>query len=370
MDDRPKSTRRAYLASGAVVASGLLAGCAGGDGTDTPAGNGGSYTVSMEPVGEVEFDGVPETWVANNGSWADMGIALGQAPPEALWLTSRYHTQYYDEIDGVRVDTEGMTDLYQDGVDKELFYELGADVHVVDPNFLMNRFSGWEQEDVDEIEENVGPFFGNSIFSTGYGWHEEYQYYDLYEAFEKLAEVFQETDRYDAFTDLHSEFQSNVEGAVPAESERREAAVVWAAGNEPESFSPYIVGEGTSFKHLRELGVQDAFADTEVRDFHSNRSEVDYETLLEVDPEVLLCRGHEHQTAEEFRNTVVSFMENHDVASDLTAVKNGDVYRAGPLYQGPITHFVVTQRLAEDLYDVDGQLYDAGRVSDIVAGEF
>ncbi|GAB7093951.1 ABC transporter substrate-binding protein [Halolamina litorea] len=367
MDRETTSTRRNYLASGAaLVASGLLAGCAGGDGTEAESG-GGSYTASIEPVGDVEFDGVPETWVANNGSWADMGVALGQSPPEALWLTSRYHTQYYDEIDGVSVDTSGMTDLYSDGVDKELFYELGADVHVIDPNFLLNRFSGWAQDDVDEIEAQVGPFFGNSIFSRGYGWHEDYQYYSLYEAFEKLAEVFQETERYEAFTELHTEFQSNVEGVVPAETPS--AAVVWAAGNEPESFSPYLIGEGTSFKHLRELGVEDAFADTEVRDFHSDRSSVDYETLLEVDPDVLLCRGHEAQSAEEFQNTVVSFMENHDVASDLTAVKNGDVYRGGPLYQGPITNMVVTQRMAADLYDVEEDLYDGGRVADIVDGD-
>ena len=382
MDHETTSTRRRYLAGGAaLVASGLLAGCAGGEGTDTepsggsdgtvtPTESGGSYTVSIEPVGEVEFDEVPETWVANNGSWADMGVALGQEPPKALWLTSRYHTQYYDEIDGVSVDKEGMRNLYSDGVDKELFYELGADVHVMDPNFLLNRFSGWEQADVDEIEENVGPFFGNSIFSRGYGWHEDYQYYSLYEAFEKLSQVFQEGERYEAMVEIHEEFQSNVEGVVPAEGERPSVAVVWAAGNEPESFSPYIIGEGSSFKHLRELGVNDAFADTEVRDFHSNRSSVDYETLLEVDPDVLLCRGHEAQTAEEFQNTVVSFMENHDVASDLTAVKNGDVYRGGPLYQGPITNMVVTERTAEDLYGAEDDLYDAGRVADIVNGEF
>ena len=366
-------TRRAYLAGSAAVASGLLAGCTSGDGTETEgdgAADGDSHTVSMAPVGEVEFDAVPETWVANNGSYADMGAALGRQPPEALWLASRYHTKYYDEIDGVSVDKSGIDDLSDGGVDKELFYEFGADVHVIDPNFLLNRFDGWDEDDVDEIEENVGPFFGNSIFSTGYGWHEEYEYYDLYEAFEKVAELFQETERYEAFVELHTEFQSNVEAALPPEGERPAAAVVWAAGNEPESFSPYIIGEGTSFKHLRELGVDDAFADTDVRDFHSDRSTVDYETLLEVDPDVLLCRGHEAQTAEEFQDTVVAFMENHDVASDLTAVRNGDVYRGGPLYQGPITHFVVTQRMAEDLYGTDEQLYDDGRVAEIVDGEF
>ena len=110
----------------------------------TDAGN-GSYAVSMPPVGNVTFDAVPETWVANNGSWADMGIALGRDPPKAVWLTERYHTHYYDAIDGVSVDKSDMVSLYSDGVSKELFYELDGDIHVMDPNFLTNRYKGWEQ---------------------------------------------------------------------------------------------------------------------------------------------------------------------------------------------------------------------------------
>lgn len=105
-----------------------------------------------------------------------------------------------------------------------------------------------------------------------------------------------------------------------------------------------------------------------MRDFYSNRGAVDFETLLEVDPEVLLVRGQEAKTREEFQNTVVSFMENHEVAGELTAVQNGDVYRAGALYQGPITNLVVTDRLARTLYDADERLFDAQRVADIANG--
>ncbi|MUV58223.1 ABC transporter substrate-binding protein [Halogeometricum sp. CBA1124] len=397
---RSRTRRDVLKASGVLAASGFLAGCSGSSdsGTATEAGatdaatdtatgtptdsetaeetateteSGESYSVSMPPVGEVTFESVPETWVANNGSWADMGVALGVEPPEGVWLPSRYHTRYYDEIPGVSVDKSGMTALYSDGVSKEVFYELDGDVHVVDPNFLMNRFKGWERADVDEVSEQVAPFFGNSIFSTGYTWHEDYPYLSLYEAFEKLSQVFQEQERYEAFASLHEEFQSNVSSVVPSsKSERPAVAVVWAAGDEPESFSPYLVGEGTSFKQWRDLQVRDALAETDVKDFHETRGKIDYETLLEIDPDVLLCRGHESQTAEEFQNTVVSFMKDHQTASSLTAVQNGDVYRGGPLYQGPITNFVVTQRAAEQVYGVEEQLYDPQRVADIVAGEF
>jgi len=337
-----------------------------GDDTATPS----SYSVSMVPTGEVTFESVPETWVANNGSWADMGIALGQEPPKGVWLTGRYHTQYYDEIPGVSVDKSEMVSLYQDGVSKERFYALDADVHVIDPNFLMNRFSGWDQSDIDEIDEEVAPLFGNSIYASHYPWHEDYRYYSLMEGFEKLAAVFQEQERYEAFEAVHENFQANLAPVVPAREKRPAAAVVWGGGDEPETFYPYIIGGGTGFKHLRDLGVKDALAETDIKDFHGSRGAIDFETLLEVDPPVLLLRGQEAKSREQFQNTVVSFMEEHDTASQLTAVQNGDVYRAGPLYQGPITNLVVTQRLATTLYDTDAQLYDPQRVGDIVTGEF
>jgi len=404
--ERSGPTRRDFVTyGGSIAAAGLLAGCAdstgstaGGDGDagdagDASDGNDGggtdgtdgsdgddseeapasdAYSVTMEPVGSVEFDGVPETWVANNGSWADMGIALGQDPPEAVYLTSRYHTQYYDDIPGLSVDKSGMTSMWESELGVENFLALGedADVFVIDPNFILGRTSNWDQADIDQIESAGTPFFGNSIFSRGYEWH-DYEYLTLYEAFEKLAAVFQERERYEAFDALHDEFQSEVDEIVPPEGERPSVAIMWPQPvDEPTAFSPYLIDEGTSFKQWRDLGVEDAFATTGVRDFHSDRGQVGYETLHEIDPDVLLLRGNEAKTAEEFQDTVVSFMEDHDVASRLTAVENGDVYRGGSLYQGPITNLVLTERAASQVYGVDEELFDRQRVADIVNGDF
>ena len=87
------------------------------------------------------------------------------------------------------------------------------------------------------------------------------------------------------------------------------------------------------------------------------------------DADVLMIRGHEAKTSAEFEDTVVSFMQSNDTASELTAVQNGDVYRGGPLYQGPITNLVVTERAARQLYGSEQNLFDRRRVADIVAGE-
>ncbi|GCF12228.1 hypothetical protein Harman_01630 [Haloarcula mannanilytica] len=383
--------RREYIVAAGVGLTGTFAGCsgqseAGTDGDDgtadatepgttvaesttAPESTDSSYTVSMEPVGDVTFESVPEVWVANNGSWADMGIALGLDAPEGVWLPSRYHTQYYDEIPGVSVDGSSIRKLWGDsGVGKEQFYEMDADIHVMDPNFLMSRGT-WEQSDIDEIETQIAPFFGNSIFSTGYEWH-DYTYYTLYEAFEKLSQAFQRTERFDAFQSLHQEFQTTLQDIVPdSESERPEVAIMWAGSDEPSTFSPYLIEDGTSFKQWRDLGVRDAFAKTDVRDFHSDRSEVDFETLLDIDPEYLLMRGQEDKTRGEFEDTIVSALESDPTGSELKAVQNGNVYRGGSLYQGPISNLVLTERAATQVYDVDRELFDRQRVADIVAGD-
>lgn len=389
--------RRSVIASGAALLGAGLAGCTGGESTTETAGDGsggdpasttetptsretatptepastategGAYSVEMAPVGTVTFESVPETWVANNGSWADMGVALGREVPKGVWLTSRYHTNYYDEIPGLEVDASDMVSLSQDGVSRERLISLDGDVNVIDPNFLQNRFKGWEQSDVETVAERTGPFFGNSVFSRGYPWH-DYRYYSLYEAFGKLAAVFDRVDRYEAFVDLHDRFQSEVRSVVPAKAKRPDAAVLWS-GDEPEKFYPYTIGNGTSFKHLRDLKVGDALGKSDVKDFHETRGQIDYETLLSVDPDVILLRGHESQPADEFRTKVVDYMRTHPTASNLTAVENGAVYRNVPLYQGPVSNLVVTERLAGDLYGVDRELFDRGRVADIVAGE-
>jgi len=92
-------------------------------------------------------------------------------------------------------------DAYPEVRTKEAFYELDADVHLYDPQMLINWFD-WSAEDVEEVADNVAPFFGNLIFRRSDEWH-DYEYYTLYEAFERVATVFQEGARFEAFQAFH-----------------------------------------------------------------------------------------------------------------------------------------------------------------------
>lgn len=406
------STRRRFLRTGVGVGlAGLFAGCSSGndagsngsnetgggagpasatagsggstaggstDGATSQGGateNGGtttgeSYSVSMAPVGSVTFDSVPQTWVPFTGDYADMGVALGQSDGlSAIGVAARYGAFYYDDLPGVSVDTSSLTELYQgDSVGKEVFYELDADVHVVDPNFMVNRLS-WSQGDVTEITNQVAPFFGNTTFTQVYDWH-DYRYYTMEELLGKLGAVFDQRGRAEAFTAVLDDVHSTVESDLP--NQTPSIALLYPADVPPESFYPYLVGEGTTSKQWRTLGVEDALAANDVADAQAGGSAIDFETLLEIDPDVLAVRLQGEITDQYFQENIVTPLENHEVASQLSAVQNGRVIYAGLTYQGPIIYLHQLERAAQGVYpDAFGgsQLFDRQRVANIVTGD-
>ena len=385
--------RRDFVrAGGAATLAGLLAGCAspseqGSDTTEAPTDTettttadttesteeeptteaSESYSVSMTPVGEVEFDAVPETVAVYESGYADMLVALGHDDAIAsVGQLARFHTDHYDELDGVGVDTSNVVDLVQTGVNRETFLELDADVHLIDPNWLTNVFE-MDDEDIQFLAERRAPFIGNTIFRRTDAWH-DYDYYTLYGAFETVAEVVQETERYEAIESFHDDYVDRIAAETPDEGPR--AALVWGGEDQPTAFSPYhLSGQGANKKAFHDLNVRDAIANSDVEALsQSQRSQIDYETLLDLDPEVLFVRGHEGKTPEEFQNTVVSFMQDHETASRITAVENGDVYRGGPIYLGPLGHLFLTERFATQLYPdrFSGELFDRDELAGIV----
>jgi iron complex transport system substrate-binding protein len=192
-----------------------------------------------------------------------------------------------------------------------------------------------------------------------------------------MAELFQKQERYRAFKQFHDEFIAGIQSKMPPSGDRPNVMLTYEATNEPETFSPYrLTDKGTSKKQWNDLGVPDALAGTGIENLSTeNRGELDYENLLEVDPDVLLVRGHERKSPAEFRDTVLAFMRDHPVGSELKAVQNGRVYRGGFLYQGPIQNLFLTERAAKQLYPEefgevtsDEKLFDRQRVADIVNG--
>lgn len=389
-------TRRQYLKyGGAVVGGGLLAGCVGqSDSEDTTTTTqttetttttteqetttktettteDESYSVEMAPVGELTFEEPPEKAVAYWSNYGDMLVALGQSDAfhAAAWPGS-YPTYPYEEIPGIDFSPDDLESLYADGeLSKELLFEMEPDIIHFDPNILQQWF-GFDEGDIEEISENVAPFAANYIRRKGDKWH-DYPYYSLYEAFEKIATIYQQEERFEAFKTLHEEFIGDIQSRLPVEDERPAIGLI-TIGSDTKKGD--IVGlpieNQVGKKQYYDLGVKNAFAELET---DGAFYKMDYEGLLEVDPEIIVVPWGMSKTEEKFQQNFVQPMKDDPVASEVSAVKNDRVFRGGVANQGPIVNLVNTEIAARQLYpDIfgDEELFDRQRVADIVNGDF
>ena len=412
-DVHESPTRREYVKyGGAVVGGGLFAGCTGSgesessDGGDskssstrhtsetategpsrgeTNASEGASYSVTMAPMGEVEFDAVPESIFTRLTHLAGMTFALGRgddvnalhAPDyyDALW------NQFTPRLDGVSLDWKGLYSSWKPS--KEKLYELDSDVHLADPAgvFALDK---WSTRDVEEIRENVGPWFGNYYSDKRAdppgAWANRYEYYGLWEMFEKVADVFRELERYAALADVRAGLLKTIRERRPAEDERPTAVMVTAADVEKDIWAYTLSNPGFLTAHTRPLGPRDAFDGTV-----DSGSVVDFETLLEADPDVMLFLGGmmPDVSMAELRST----LESHPVAAEIAAVRNGRVHPQGARYQGPILNLFQLEMTAKQLYPdafgewptytegpypeipEDERLFGRQRVADIINGD-
>jgi iron complex transport system substrate-binding protein len=414
-EDSRKPTRREYLGYGAAVVGGsLLAGCTGdGDSGTTPERTDAETETStatptdaaadttreacMFPVGCMEFESVPESVITYNMGWADMVVSLGQA--EKL-RTNRFSapTLFYDRFD-IEYDAD-WAPLWQDGGwSKEVMYELDPDAFLVDPNLLGAWDSNWSESDTREIAENVAPFFGCYNRRIRGSWQQELSYPEeapsMLESFDAVGTVLDERERTDAWLDLHDEVQSEVQSRLPAGDPPSIGLInSGSAPSKGEFYVLYLEDNGYEMKPYRDLGLvgADAFEGVETGQYGMT----DYETMLEVDPDVIVVHwgittgsvtfgGDGAFDADAFRKQFVEPMENHEVGSQLTAVQEGRIYPGPTAEQGPLINLFQTELVARQFYpeefgelDVDApldvpaeeQLFDRQRVADLIDGDF
>lgn len=380
-------SRRRLLAGTAGLITTGFAGCTGDDSESESGSNGSetsqevdSYTVTVEPNGSYTFDSVPETYAVIPSAWLDIGMALGKHPTATTDL-ERAPLKFYDLLPDVTFDEDEVMKLAEgseSGYDQENFYAADCDVHLIDPRSL-ERFTDWEESDMEEIEETTGPFLGSDIrFGPTAPFGGE-TYYTLYEAFEKAAEIFQRQERYQAWESLHAEFMENIESELPPEDERPTVMAIWR-GVDPDSgqfFLAPVHRLQNNTKPYYRLGMRDAFEE-DVPD-----GPVGYEELLDADPDYIgAVGGLTSMTHEEFVETVVEPFENNSNGEGLTAVQEGNIVRTGGQYMGPIVDLFSTEALAKMVFpdsfgewpgssaDVpeDEQLFDRQEVSDIING--
>jgi len=333
-------------------------------------------------MGEVTFESAPESWTAYFSTYGDMGIALGQLDGlQGLIYTENWPLAYFDYLPGVDVSFDGVTQLMgEGGIGKESFYELDSDVHLFDPNFIQLLDDSWTDADFEEVATSVGPIVGNSIRRRGSDWH-DYRYYSLYEAFGRIAEVFQEQERYEALKAVHDDLLATIEADLPPAEERPTVGLLSVNSDfEEGAFYAYPVNDGNGHKQYRDLGMQGAFDEH----IEGGYAKWDYEQLLEIDPDALLFQyGFSHVSTGEFERRMER-MRSDPVGGQLSAVRNDRLYRGGTAYQGPLVNLFQTEIAAKQFYpetfgewngletlsDADARLFDHERVAEIIEGTF
>jgi iron complex transport system substrate-binding protein len=414
-DTTDAPTRREYLTYGGTLAGGaLLAGCLGGSGDETEpdtataepttddeetaaATDGGddeqsaasSYEACIEPAGCLTFETVPERYVVYNGGWADMAFALGQRDGflTAGNMIPGFFFEPFDLDVPAQSELPAIANWNGGGWSKEAFYELDPDVVLMDPNYMHGTGwdSNWDESDTQEIAENVAPFFGNNCRRRR-EFH-DYRLYSLYEAFDRVADLFQERERFEAFAALHDEVLGDIQSRLPPADDRPEIGLINGGSNPAtgEFYPLHTQAEGYEMKPYRDLNVASAFPESMVG------GTIDYEELLEVDPEIIVVHwgigttgDTDSFSASAFREQYVTPMVEDAVGSQLTAVQNERVYPGQYGEQGPIVNLLQTEMVAQQLYPdefgafdpesfpevpAENQLFDRQRVRDIVAGD-
>jgi ABC-type Fe3+-hydroxamate transport system substrate-binding protein len=285
------------------------------------------------------------------------------------------------------VTTEGFdTDL-------EVLYDLDPDLMAVDPNLFITTY-GLDEEEAEEVQRNIAPWFGNeSRRGRDDGWTnwptgESYPYIPVREYVRSYGSLFGEQRRRDALLELYDSFMTDVRSRVPERSDRQTLGLINGRHNPGNEAGWFVYDPNSEIeaawgkKQYRDLDVVDAFDG--VYDGKSGVF-VDYEGLLEFDPDVIVF--HFGVSFLDFRGTNFvrqqrELLADHPVGSQLTAVRNDDLYVGGTPYQGPIVNMFQTEMAAKQLYpDEFGsypgygelsegeQLFDRRRLADVVSGD-
>jgi ABC-type Fe3+-hydroxamate transport system substrate-binding protein len=396
---RDAATRRDYLRYGAgLLGAGALAGCVGGgtsgggadttdaaeptadEATETTTGTteqpsetaeSGPYTVSMSPMGDVEFEEPPGSVFTRLTHLAGMAFALGKGNDvNALHAPDYYDklwNQFTPRLPGVELDWTGLYSSWETSMEK--LYDLDSDVHLADPASV-GALQNWSRADVDEVATGIAPWFGNS-FSDGNRtppepWADGYRYYTLWEMFGKVSQVFREEARYEALKAEYDGLIRTIEENLPPESERPTAVMVTVGADVDNVYAYRLDDPGFRTAHTRPLEPVSAFGP----DVESGTT-VDTEALLDADPDVMLALGGMHPGTS--MGTAREALEDDSAASRVRAVENDRVYTQGARYQGPVLNLFQLEMTAKQLYpDAFGAWpkYDSGPYPELPEDEW
>lgn len=330
-----------------------------------------SYTVTMSPVGTVHFTHLPERVITLDGNYNDMLVAVGKG---SKLIASGYENQVYDgyyaQLPGVTpgIDLQNLQFLRGNAgtfFDKELLYKLHADIHHIDPlQLAVSR--GWSQADIEEITQNVGPFFANRYSRENiYAGKEPYEFYTIWELADKVAQVYRRSERIAALKQIGDNLTQEIQSKLPPPDQRPRVALIYYGNGR---ITPYGMGHG-GFGQAQyvAVGAKDAFEGLNIQTYGQGGGRgtaLDLEGLLSIDPDVLIMPFAIYGATGSGQSARAGYEELLTLKDDplggrLKAFRKDQVYPGGTPLQGPIFFIFQIEMAAKQIYpDLFGHYRD------------
>jgi ABC-type Fe3+-hydroxamate transport system substrate-binding protein len=352
------------------------------------------YSVTMSPVGTVTFQRPPERIVTQDANYNDMLVAVNR---DDKLLATGYQNNFYDgfyrQLPAVDFSLNPKTLIYLSAAsgnmfDKELLYQLRADIHHIDPLQLAQSRS-WSKADVEEIARNVGPFFANRYSRENiYEGDEPYRFYNVWELADKVAQVYRQPERIAALEKIGDRLTRDIKAKLPPPDKRPKVGLIYYAKGR---ITPYSLGHG-GFGQAQyvAVGALDAFAELKIATYGEGGGRgaaLDLEGLLAIDPDVLIMPLAIYGAPGSGQGARAAYEQLLKLGDDplgkrLKAFQTGRVHPGGTPLQGPVFYLFQIEMAAKQIYpDLFGayrddqhyppeeQLFDRGLVAKILRGE-
>ncbi len=321
-------------------------------------------TVVLEPCGEVAFTTVPRRAIVADANYLEMVALTGRRVEACVTKGARFERNvFWDRLPGYSptntVACETLASLPGEGAfafDREFFYAWRPDVIHIDP-LMLSHAKGWEPDKVEDVRRCVAPFFANR-FSRDWAPPRDrpgYKFYTISELAEKMAVAYDATEHVAKILAFVKAAEGRIAAKVASVMNPPRVALVYGGGR-VGCVLPFRLNRGNGQAQYRVLRVRDAFADYKFRTYGDGGAaggSCDYETLLKIDPDVLIVpfSGSMHTNDMQYaayRDFVKQ--KDHPVARHMKAFKAGRVYPGGTPLQGPVVYLFQLEMAAKQIY--------------------
>jgi ABC-type Fe3+-hydroxamate transport system substrate-binding protein len=329
------------------------------------------YSVTMSPVGTVRFERPPRRIVTQDANYNDMLVAVGRSDQVlATGYRNNRYQGFYQQLSGVAGERDPAALLYLSGAggntfDKELLYQLHADIHHIDPVQLATG-KNWTAADVQEIATNVAPFFANRYSRENlFPGSGPYEFYSVWELAGKVAEVYRRPERISRLKAIGDELCRSIQARLPPPDRRPTVALIYYGKG---SITPYSMGHGGFGQaQYAAVGARDAFAGLHIAMYGEGAGSgaaLDLEGLVAMNPDVLIMplaiygRPGSGEGARAAYEALLALRDD-PLGKRLKAFAQAQVYPGGTPLQGPIFYLFQVEMAAKQIYpDIFGRYRD------------